>query len=186
MDAIQALLTRRSRAQLNTPAPPPAVLEKAFACALRAPDHRMLRPWRYLVIQDEALAKLGDVFAAASLADKPDMEPAEIERMRKMPQRAPLIVVAITCHNEEGKVPRDEQVLSTGAGVQNFLVALHAQGYSAIWRSGPMASHPRVMAALGLTVGETIAGFIYSGTGLVEPKPQAPLQQADFVREWRE
>ncbi len=43
-----------------------------------------------------------------------------------------------------------------------------------------------VMAALGLTVGETIAGFIYSGTGLVEPKPQAPLQQADFVREWRE
>lgn len=185
MDAIQALLTRRSRGQLDKPAPPREVLEKAFACALRAPDHRQLRPWRYLVIQDEALAKLGEVFAAAALADKPDMEPAEIERMRKMPQRAPLIVVAITCHHEDAKVPRNEQVLSTGAGVQNFLVALHAQGYSAMWRTGPMAAHPRVMAALGLTVGESIAGFIYAGTGLAEAKAQVPLQQADFVREWR-
>jgi nitroreductase len=185
MDAIQAMLTRRSRGQLDQPAPPPEVLEKAFACALRAPDHRMIRPWRYLVIQDEALAALGDIFATAALADKPDMEPAEIERMRKMPQRAPLIVVAITTHHDDAKVPRDEQVLSTGAAVQNFLVALHAQGYSAMWRTGPMAAHPRVMAALGLTVGESIAGFVYAGTGQAEPKAQVPLQQEMFVRQWR-
>jgi nitroreductase len=185
MDAIEALLTRRSRSQLDEPAPPREVLERAFACALRAPDHRMLRPWRFLVVQDEALAKLGEVFAAAAVADKPDMEAAEIERMRKMPLRAPLIVVAITRHHEDAKVPRDEQVLSTGAGVQNFLVALHAQGYAAMWRTGPMAAHPRVMAALGLTVGESIAGFVYAGTGLTEPKTQVPLQQVDFIREWR-
>lgn len=185
MDAIQALLTRRSRGQLAKPAPPPEVLDKAFACALRAPDHRMLRPWRYLVIQDEALVKLGEVFANASLADRPDIEAAEIERLHKMPQRAPLIVVAITCHRDEAKVPRDEEVLSSGAGVQNFLLALHAQGYAAMWRTGPLASHPVVMAALGLKVGESIAGFIYAGTGLAEAKPQAPLVQEEFVREWR-
>lgn len=185
MDAIQALLTRRSRGQLDKPAPPPEVLEKAFSCALRAPDHRLLRPWRYLVIQDEALARLGEVFAQASLADRPDMEEPEIERLRKMPLRAPLIVVAITRHRDDPKVPRDEQVLSTGAGVQNFLIALHAQGYSAMWRTGPMAAHPRVMAALGLTVGETIAGFIYAGTAIAEAKLQPPLQQHDYVKEWR-
>lgn len=185
MDAIQALLTRRSRGQLAPPAPPRAVLEKAFACALRAPDHRLLRPWRYLVIQDEGLHRLGDIFVNASRADKPDLEQVEIDRLRKMPHRAPLIAVAIMRHHEDAKVPRDEQLLSTGAAVQNFLLALHAQGYAAMWRTGPLASHPVVMAALGLTVGETIAGFVYIGTGVTELKPQAPLVTTDFVREWR-
>jgi len=185
MDAIQALLTRRSRGQLAPPAPPRAVLEKAFACALRAPDHRLLRPWRYLVIQDEGLGRLGEVFVNASLADKPDLEQVEIDRLRKMPQRAPLIVVAIARHHEDAKVPRDEHLLSTGAAVQSFLLALHAQGYAAMWRTGPLASHPVVMAALGLTVGETIAGFVYIGTGVTEIKSQAPLVITDFVQEWR-
>ena len=185
MDALDALLNRVSAPRLIAPAPDAAQRELLFRAALRAPDHRMLRPWRYLVIQDEALARLGEVFAAAALADKPGMEPTEVERMRKMPLRAPLIVVAITRHHDDAKVPRDEEVLSTGAGVQNFLVALHAQGYSAMWRTGPMAAHPRVMAALGLTVGESIAGFIYAGTALAEAKPQVPLQQGDFVVEWR-
>lgn len=186
MDAIQALLTRRSCGLLEQPAPPPEVLEQALACALRAPDHRLLRPWRYLIIQDEGLVKLGEVFADAALADKPGMEAPEVERMRKMPLRAPLMVVAITGHHDDPKVPRDEQVLSTGAAVQNFLLALHAQGYAAMWRTGPMAAHPRVMAALGLKVGESIAGFIYAGTAVAEPKPQSPLQVQDYVKEWRE
>ena len=185
MDAIQTMLTRRSRGQLSRPVPPPEVLDKAFACALRAPDHRMLRPWRYLTIQDDALVALGNVFVKASLADKPGLESPEIERLRNMPQRAPLIVVVITSHHDDAKVPRDEQVLSTGAAVQNFLLALHAQGYAAMWRTGPLAAHPVVMAALGLTTGESIAGFVYAGTGMAEAKPQAPLVKDDFVLEWR-
>ncbi len=186
MDAIQALLTRRSRGQLALPAPPREVLEKAFTCALRAPDHRLIRPWRFLVIQDEGLVRLGEVFVSASMADKPELEAVEIERLRKMPQRAPLIVVAIMRHHDDAKVPRDEQVLSTGAAVENLLLALHAQGYAAMWRTGPLSAHPVVMAALGLTVGETIAGFVYIGTGVTELKPQAPLAVTDFVQEWRE
>ena len=40
------LLNRASEPRLQAPAPPQNVLELALACAARAPDHGLLRPWR--------------------------------------------------------------------------------------------------------------------------------------------
>lgn len=185
MDAIDGLLTRQSLGQLTAPAPDDAVLERAFACALRAPDHRVLRPWRYLVIRDGALAQLGKLFVAASREGNHALTEAEADRLRKMPLRAPLIVVAVTAFRDDPKVPRDEQLLSTGAAVQNFLVALHAQGFAGMWRTGPLASSRAVCTGLGLAGNEAIAGFIYVGTAAAEARPITPLAVSDFVSEWR-
>lgn len=184
MDAITALLTRQSVSQLAAPAPGTEVLQQAFACALRAPDHRLLRPWRYLVIEGEGLVRLGALFVAASRADNPELAEAEIERLQRMPLRAPMIVVAVTSFREDAKVPREEQLLSTGAAVQNFLLALHAQGFAGMWRTGPMAGNRRVCAGLGLAAHEAIAGFLYVGTAAAEPRRPAPLDVAAFVQEW--
>lgn len=181
MDAIVSLMTRVSQAQLCAPAPSDAALETAFACALRAPDHRLLRPWRYLVIRQPALSRLGEVFVAARHASAP----AEIDRLRKMPLRAPLIVVTITVHKGDPKVPDEELLLSTGAGVQNFMLALHAQGFASMWRTGPLAHASGVRTALGLAAHESIAGFIYVGTAATEPRKLAPLPVAEFVSEWQ-
>lgn len=184
MEAIDAILTRTSQGRLTAPAPSPAALQTAFACALRAPDHRVLRPWRYLVIQGEALARLGDVFVEATRAAQGELDAAEAERLRRMPLRAPMIVVAITVPRHDPKVPPEEWLLSTGAAVQNFLLALHAQGYGAMWRTGPLAHAPAVKRALGLGEGELIAGFLYLGTAAAEPRKVAPLSTADHVADW--
>ena len=34
-----------------------------FQCAVRAPDHGRLRPWRFVVLQGQALEALGAAFA---------------------------------------------------------------------------------------------------------------------------
>lgn len=185
MDTLDAILTRTSQGKLVEPAPGPEVLERAFACALRAPDHRLLRPWRYLVLQGEALAKLGEVFLAAGLAENPALADVERERLRRMPQRAPMIVVAITVHKDDPKVPDEELLLSTGAAVQNFLLALHAQGFAAMWRSGSLVHDASVKKALGLADNESISGFIYVGSAGSEPHAISPLPQQDFVSEWK-
>lgn len=184
MDAIDGLLTRHSQGQLTAPAPDAAALERAFACALRAPDHRLLRPWRYLVVTGEGLARLGELFVAASRAENPALTAAEEERLRKMPLRAPMVVVAITAFRDDAKVPRDEQLLSTGAAVQNFLVALHAQGFAGMWRTGPLAVNADVRAGLGLAGNEVISGFLYVGTAAGEPRKVAPPAVRDFVATW--
>lgn len=185
METLDAILTRVSQGKLTEPAPDAAALDKAFACALRAPDHRVLRPWRYLVLRGDALRQLGEVFVDAMRAANPGLDATEVERLRKMPLRAPLIVVAVTVHKQDPKVPDEELLLSTGAAVQNFMLALHDQGFATMWRTGPLAKAPLVRAALGLNGQESIAGFIYAGTAAGEPRRIVPLPVGDFVSEWK-
>lgn len=185
METLDAILTRVSQGKLAEPAPDATALDKAFACALRAPDHRVLRPWRYLVLRGDALRQLGEVFVDAMRAANPGLDETEVERLRKMPLRAPLIVVAVTVHKQDPKVPDEELLLSTGAAVQNFMLALYDQGYATMWRTGPLAKAPLVRAALGLTGQESIAGFLYAGTAANEPRRIVPLAVNDYVSEWK-
>jgi len=185
MNTLEAMLTRTSQGKLGLPAPGPEVLHKAFACALRAPDHRVLRPWRYLVIEGEGLQKLGELFVAASLAETADLTAEVIERLQKMPFRAPMIVVAITVYKDDPKAPPEEQLLSTGAAVQNFLLALHDQGFASMWRSGSITKNLHLKKGLGLAEHESIAGFVYVGTASAEPRKITHLPVADFVSAWQ-
>lgn len=184
MDALTALTTRTSQGALTEPAPPQDVLNNAFQAALRAPDHRLLRPWRYLVIEGEALKRLGEIFLQAGLQDNPALTEVEQQRLLKMPSRAPMIVVAITINKDDPKVPLVEQILSTGAAVQNFLVAIHAQGFASMWRTGWVTKHTHILQGLGLTANESIAGFVYIGTAATTPRQPTMLTVSDFVQQW--
>lgn len=181
-DALELIFSRTSEPRLKTPAPGQAILQDVFACAARAPDHALLRPWRYLVVEGDGLVKLGDVFATA--ADETDPKAPGAEKLQAMPLRAPMVIVGITCHQEHPKVPLLEQQLSTGCGMALMLLALEAQGFAGMWRTGAVAYHPAVHRGLGLTANETITGFLYVGTP-VSRKPDIPRPQMDdFVSRW--
>ncbi len=183
MQTLDAISTRSSIGLLTEPAPGPDIIRQALAAALRAPDHRTLRPWRFLTIQGNGLGALGDLFLQAGRAKNPDLSEAEADKLNKMPQRAPLIIVAVTRLQADAKVPEWEQILSTGAAVQNLLLALHDQGFAAMWRTGDLASSAVVKSGLGLLDTDLIAGFIYVGTAGTEKKI-TPLNVADFVSVW--
>ena len=185
MDTLTALTTRTSQGALIEPAPSHEVLDLAFKAALRAPDHTRLRPWRYLVIEGEARQRLGELFLQAGLQDNPHLLAVEQQRLLKMPQRAPLIIVAITSYKNDPKVPIIEQTLSTGAAIQNLLLALHAQGFGTMWRTGWVVEHAHIKQALGLQDSQSIAGFVYVGTPATSAKQPIALNVADFVTQWQ-
>ncbi|MGE4326602.1 MAG: nitroreductase family protein, partial [Pseudodonghicola sp.] len=58
--ALDFLLTRRSRPAktLTTPAPTRDELEPILRAAARTPDHGKLEPWRFIVIEQAAMARL--------------------------------------------------------------------------------------------------------------------------------
>lgn len=168
MDALTAIRSRRSLPKLALPIPTAAQLACAFEAAACAPDHRLLRPWRYLVISGDGLSQLGEVFVEAMTQTDATRAEAEAERLRQMPRRAPMIIVAILSVQEHPGVPEWEQWLSLGASVQNLLLVLHAQGFGGMWRTGDMATHRHVRQALGLADHEHIGGLIYVGTAQAE------------------
>ena len=184
MDALTALHSRVSVPILGDPAPDEDSLDNIFKAALRAPDHLLLRPWRFLVVRGDAREKLGDIFRDIQKQDLPDTSEALLEKTWKKPLRAPLLVVAIAHLQEHENVPEIEQVLSTGAAVQNMMICAHAQGYGAMWRTGTFAYHANVAKRLGLAGNERIVGFLYLGTIAGRIKSLPNLQVEDFFKEW--
>lgn len=181
-EIINSILSRSSEPKLAEPAPDAAVLEEAFACAARAPDHALLRPWRYLVIDGEGLDALSAVFERVASPDDPSAP--KPEKLRQMAHRAPMIIVGITRHRSHPKVPAIEESLSTGCGMAFLLLALEARGYSGMWRTGPVAYHPAVKEGLGLADNETVTGFLYVGTPVVNKQGVSPAKPSEFVARW--
>lgn len=182
-DMIDAILNRASESRLIAPAPDRDLLDQVLACAARAPDHALLRPWRYLVVEGEGLDALGDLFASA--ADDPDQPlDADPDKLRRMPLRAPMMIIGICSPRAHPKVPEIEQVVSAGVGLGYALLALESAGFGGMWRTGDVAYHPRVREGLGLAAGEKIAGFLYVGT-VESRKPPVPRPDvSDYVSRW--
>ena len=179
MDAIDALQNRTASPRLTDPAPSEQELETIFKAGLRAPDHGMLRPWRFLLVRGKGREKLGQVFAE-------NLNPETAEQKTKLlnaPLRAPLIIVGVAEIKEHPKVPAVEQVGSMAAAIQNMSVAIHALGYSSIWRTGKPAFDEGVKKALGFTAKDEIVGFLYVGTSTV--KREVPENRVeDYFEEW--
>lgn len=185
MDAIRLLTTRYSDGRLAEPAPDDETLALIFQAALRAPDHCLLRPYRFFLIRGPARDALGQVLADALRAAKPSATPAELEAQARKALRAPLII-AVSAHiTEHAKVPAQEQILAAGAAAHSILLALHATGYCGIWRTGPLAYDDRVRAAFGLSGADTIIGFLYVGTAQAPPPQIKRPDPNRYVTEWR-
>lgn len=180
-EVTEFLLNRHSEPRLQAPAPDQHTLERALACAARAPDHALLRPWRYLVIEGDGRNALGDLFAAGC----PDAStPAELEKARNAPLRAPMVIVGIASPKEHPKVPALEQVMSAAAGVSFIELALQEAGFGVMWRTGAPAYSPIVHKGLGLSEGESIVAFLYTGT-VISEKPAVPRPEvAEYVERW--
>ena len=184
MDALEALHTRVSAPRLGGDPPDENVLNNIFEAALRAPDHALLRPWRFIVVKQDGLSALGDLFADVTREMNPDATEAEVEKARGKPLRAPMIVVVIANVTKHAKVPDIEQVISAGAAAQSMLLAAHAQGIGAMWRTGGMAYHPSILTGLGLSSHEQIIGFLYMGKREGKSRNLPGLSVEDHVSHW--
>ncbi|KJK15618.1 nitroreductase family protein [Pseudomonas sp. 2(2015)] len=183
MEALDALLNRVSVPRLLDPAPNTAQREALFQAALRAPDHGQLRPWRFLTVEGEARAKLGELLAEAVKLNG-ETGQAALDKVRAMPLRAPLLVVVVARLQDHFKVPQSEQRLAAGCAAHGILLAAHAQGIGAVWRTGELSYSKHVAKGLGLADNEEIIAFLYLGTPQNEPRTAPVLATADFVSAW--
>lgn len=184
MEALENLLTRTSAGALQEPAPEGAALEKILASAVRAPDHGRIRPWRFFLVRNAARERLGELLAQSLRRRDPKASPAALENEKRKPLRAPLIVVLAAKLRDHPKVPRIEQVIAAGAAGQNVMLAAHASGFGAMWRTGEAAYDPFVKAAFGLAPEDALVGFLYLGTP-VKPAPAPPeADVSSVVVEW--
>ena len=165
MDAIEALNTRATAKTYGETAPSKEQLAIVLQAAVRAPDHGRLRPWRFMLVEGGQRRKFGDMLADAAARRTPGFSASDLQRERDKAMRAPLIII-VACRIVPGtKIPVIEQILAAGAAAQNILLALHAQGFAAAWKTGEGAYDPDVKRALGFAADDHLVGFVYTGGG---------------------
>lgn len=186
MDAMELLLTRSSAVKFCEPAPSEGDLEQMLKAAVRAPDHGRLRPWRFISIRGAGREALGDLFAAAAALANPAATPEALAREKDKALRAPLVILVIAklATQPNVKVPEIEQMLSAGAAAQNILLAAHALGFAAVWKTGAAAYDNHVKSGLGLSSNEYIVGILNIGTRADSMGGKAGPDPAAFHSTW--
>ena len=178
--------SRRSMGNLDLPAPTHAQIETAIECAATAPDHKKLRPWRFIVTQGDARHELGNALVAAAKAkavqEGETLSEKDIAKTQAMPLRAPVIITVVTKIQAHKKVPPFEQMLSAGAAVQNLILALKAQGFSTVWRTGLLCNEPAVKSYFNVGPDDYVTAFVYTGTSPKNEPARKPIDIESLVR----
>lgn len=178
--------SRRSMGNLDAPAPTRAQIEAAIECAATAPDHKKLRPWRFIVTEGDARYDLGRALVEAAQAkavqDGEELSEKTIKKTHTMPLRAPLIITVVTQVQAHKKVPPFEQMLSAGAAVQNLILALKAQGFSTVWRTGLLCNEPAVKAYFDVGPDDYVTAFVYTGTSPKDEPKRKPIDIEPLIR----
>lgn len=182
--AVDFLLTRRSRPAktLQLPVPDHDQLIPILTAAARTPDHGKLEPWRFIVIQGAAMARLADLaeVRGSALGKSPD----DIIKGRTQFDQGNLAVAVVEVQKPSEKVPAIEQTYSAGAVCLAMLNAALASGWGANWLSG-WISHDSGFCeqGLGMVAGERLAGLIHIGTERSAP-PERPRPDLTAITQW--
>lgn len=184
ISATEFFQTRRSvpAKMLGLPVPDRAALEPLLTAAMRVPDHGKLEPWRFLVLERGAMARLAALAQTRAAALGLDAE-RTAKGMGQF-ETGHLAVVVISAPKPSDKIPQIEQVYSAGAACLSLLNAALAAGWGANWLSG-WPSHDRAFVAegFGLAETETVAGIIHIGTPRGAP-PDRPRPDTSALVTW--
>lgn len=182
--ALDFLLTRRSRPAktLVAPAPSRTELEPLLTAAARTPDHGKLEPWRFIVVESGAMARLADLTTLAG--QRLGKSPEDITKGRSQFELGHLAVVVVEIQTSSEKVPAIEQTYTAGAVCLGLLNAALAAGWGANWLSG-WASHDADFCkdAFDLAGNERIAGLIHIATAGPTP-PERPRPDLAAKTTW--
>lgn len=182
--ALDFLLTRRSRPAktLQHPVPDRAELLPILTAAGRTPDHGKLEPWRFIVIEGQAMTRLADLAETRGVGL--GKSPEDVAKGRAQFDQGNLAVVVVESQKTSAKIPEIEQSYSAGAVCLSLLNAALASGWGANWLSG-WPSHDREFCevGLGLQAHERVAGLIHIGTEKSAP-PERDRPDIEAITQW--
>jgi coenzyme F420-0:L-glutamate ligase/coenzyme F420-1:gamma-L-glutamate ligase len=193
--AAEVPLIRRTVREFTGQPVDVAAVHRALAAALTAPAPHHSTPWRFAVLESaQRRADLCDAMLGAWIADlrRDGFTEEQIARRlrRGEPLRnAPLIVVPClvtdAAHGypdqRRARAERDMFVVSMGAAVQNFLVALAVEGLGSCFISSTLFCQDVAAGVIGLPAGWQPMGAVGIGHPATAPAPRPARDAGDFI-----
>lgn len=199
---LSAISARRTVREFGEGTVPREAVVEAVAAALTAPvphgSRHRARPWTWVVLESPgAKRSLLDAMAAAWVRDLRGDDRAEAVIARRLARsdellgRAPVLAAPFLSlahadaypDDRRRRAERDMFVLATGAAVQSFMLALHAQGLASAWVSSSLFCQEEAADAVGLPRAWLAMGIVAVGRPPEgEPPARPPIDPGAHVR----
>ncbi|MFD9967084.1 coenzyme F420-0:L-glutamate ligase [Streptomyces sp. NPDC059011] len=195
-EAVRQAVTQRRTVRAFTDEPvDPGAVRRAVAAAVTAPAPHHTTPWRFVLLESESSRqRLLDAMRDAWIADlrrDGTSEESIAKRLRRgdVLRNAPYL--AVPCMVADGShrygderrdaAEREMFVVATGAGVQNFLVALAGERLGSAWVSSTMFCRDVVREVLDLPSGWDPMGAVAIGHAARAPRERPARDAGAFV-----
>jgi nitroreductase len=159
---VDVMLTRRSISKLVEPGPTDDQLDTLLHAATTVPDHGGLRPWRFAVVRGAGRGRFGDALAAA----------ANDAAVRDKAFAAPALIAVVAAPKRDSKIPEWEQLTSASATGYAIVLAAHALGLGASWRSTEHMDGAGLRTLLGMAATDQLLGWVNLGTPVEDAPPE--------------
>ena len=165
MDVEQAIRTRRTHKAFGSEPVDRATLEELLELARWAPNHNLTNPWRFRVLGPDALAAL--------------KQAAGPEAASKL-ERAPTLV-CVSVVQSGSPVQDEEDLLAAGCATYAILLAAHARGLAAYWRTPAVLRTAEGRSALDIPEDERAIALVHLGPLRQEKAPPERAPAAEVV-----
>jgi nitroreductase len=185
MDAIDAIQRRTSVRRFRPDPVSREMVQRLLECAVRAPNHKLTEPWRFVVLSGTARDRYAEMRAAQRLARYADPTSAEAveaaDKQRREASSTPVFLVAMVAVSED-ETRREEDYAAVMMAIANLMIAAEALGLGTYLRTGGIMREPEVMKLAGVPDGYRIAGIVSLGYPSDVDPPRRRRPAAELTR----
>jgi nitroreductase len=200
MDLVKAIETRVSVRKFSDEPVDINDIREIIRLAGLAPSINNYQPWKFYIITNKDMLNKMAREIARGIAEMPESSTRMAKHLKNQAawfstffQSAPMFI-ALASHPFESdldrgvKIPTDEldkmrnypDLQSSGASIQNLLLAATAKGYGTCWMTGPLYARETLQHILGISEPWKLISFVAIGKSIEkELKSKAKRNLAD-------
>ena len=154
--------------------------------AIWAPSHGLTQPWRFIVLQENALLDLSEALGQIYMKNTPK-EQFNDQKMMKMvsrPRKASAVIALILHREKDTKISEKDDFAAVACAVENMHLTATAQGIGAFWSTPNLISSSDIHTFLELSEEQSCVGLFYLGYPAIE-WPKGQRKPIEYVTTWK-
>jgi nitroreductase len=188
MDAISAITSRTSVRRFRPDPVPRSAIERLLECAVRAPNHKLTEPWRFVVLTGAARDQFAEIRARHRLKRFTDPASAEAraagDKVRRESRDTPVYIVVMTRVSADA-ITREDDYAAAMMAIANLMTGAQALGLGTYLRTGGVMQDPALLELAAVPEGFRVVGVLSLGYPIEDEVPRRRTPAAELTR-WLE